>query len=287
MKRLIVNADDFGLHSAVNQGIIEGYHNGCIRSTSLVVAGMAAEEAVTLAHDNPGLGVGVHLTLVAERPVLSPKRIPSLIGENGYLLPDHVAFIRRYISGRICKEELRAECEAQILLAHRFGIRPTHLDSHQHLHVLPGVVKIIVDLAKKYNFSRIRLPAEACSFYGDYPASAGRYIAKCGLTMCARMAQKAIRSAGIGTPDHFFGMLAGGHLYKQHFLSILRLLPNGVSEIMVHPGKNNRILDDIYHWGYHWEEELDSVTSAETMEFIRNQHIDLISYRELTDGEIL
>lgn len=287
MKWLIVNADDFGLHSAVNQGIIEGYHKGCLRSTSLIVAGMAAEEAVALAHDNPGLGVGVHLTLVAERPVLPPERIPSLIGTNGYLLPDHVAFIRRYVSGGICKDELRAECEAQILLAQKFGICPTHLDSHQHLHVLPGVVKIIVDLAQKYNFSKVRLPAEPCFFRGGYPASAGRYIAKCGLTICARMAKKAMYGVGIKVPDYFFGMLAGGHLYKKHFLSILRALPDGVSEIMVHPGNNNCILNDIYHWGYHWEEELDSVTSAETMEFIRNQHIGLISYRELTDGEIL
>ncbi len=82
-------------------------------------------------------------------------------------------------------------------------------------------------------------------------------------------------------------MLAGGHLYKPYFLSILQALPDGVSEIMVHPGKDNRVLDEIYHWTYHWEEELASVTSAEAMKLIEERQIRLISYGEFLDGEIL
>ena len=287
MKCLIVNADDFGLHSAVNHGIIEGYEKGCIRSTSFVAAGAAAEEAAELARKHSGLGVGIHLTLVAERPVLPPSEVPSLLGENGRLLPDHMAFIRRYMTGGVRREELYAECEAQILRAREMGVRLSHIDSHQHLHVLPGVVKVVLSLAKKYGFTKMRLPAEPFLFTGGYPTSAGRYMAKCGLTSCARMAKSAIRSAGIVTPDSFFGMLAGGHLYTPHFLSILRALPDGVSEIMVHPGKDNRVLDDIYHWAYHWEEELASVTSAEAMKMIDERQIRLISYGELMDGEIL
>ncbi len=287
MKSLIVNADDFGLHSSVNHGIIEGYKNGCLRSTSFVAAGSAADEAAALSRENPGLGVGIHLTLVAERPVLPPEQIPSLIGENGYLLPDHTAFIRRYITGKIRSEELRAECEAQILRARELGLNLTHIDSHQHLHVLPGVTRIVIDLAHQYGFSKMRLPAEPFLFRGGYPGSAGRYVAKCGLTSCALIAKGSIRSNHILTPDSFFGMLAGGHLYQRHFAAILRALPDGVSEVMVHPGKDNRVLDNIYHWGYHWEEELASVTSEEAMEIIETQKIRLISYGELTNGEIL
>lgn len=287
MKRLIVNADDFGLHSAVNQGIIEGYEKGCIRSTSFVAAGAAAEEAAKLAKQRPGLGVGIHLTLVAERPVLSASQVPSLIGENGHLLPDHAAFIRRYATGGVRMEELYAECEAQILLAKKMGVCLTHIDSHQHLHVLPRVIQVVLSLAKKYGLTKMRLPAEPFLFTGGYPASAGRYVAKCGLTACACIAKSAIRHAGLITPDSFYGMLAGGHLYTQHFWSILRALPDGVSEIMVHPGVDNRVLDNIYHWAYHWEEELASVTSAEAMKIIEERQIRLISYEELRDGEVL
>ena len=158
---------------------------------------------------------------------------------------------------------------------------------HQHLHVLPGVISIVLALAKKYNLSKMRLPAEPLGFLGGYPSPVGRYIAKCGLTFCAWTAQNAIRCAGVSTPNHFFGMIAGGHLFEKHFLSILRALPDGVSEIMVHPGKDNSVLDNIYHWGYHWEEELASLTSLEAMQIIKQRQIDLISYRELSDGEIL
>ena len=121
MKWLIVNADDFGLHSAVNHGIIEGYEKGCIRSTSFIAAGAAAEEAAALAQKHPGLGVGIHLTLVAEHSVLPPSEVPSLIWKNGRFLPDHVAFIRRYMTGGVRREELYAECEAQILRAKKWG----------------------------------------------------------------------------------------------------------------------------------------------------------------------
>ena len=76
-------------------------------------------------------------------------------------------------------------------------------------------------------------------------------------------------------------------MFSPRFMAILRALPDGVSEIMVHPGKDNHVLDDIYHWAYHWEEELASVTSAEAMKMIEERQIRLISYEELTDGEIL
>ena len=287
MKHLIVNADDFGLHFAVNRGIIEGYRKGCIRSTSLIAAGAAAEEAAALARENPGLGVGLHLTLVAERPVLPPEKIPSLVDDDGRLLPDHTAFIRRYMAGGVCMEELHAECEAQILRARQMGVRLTHIDSHQHLHVLPGVSRLVLALAKEYGFSKMRFPAEAFLFKGGFPASVGRYIAKCGLTVCARMAKREMHQAGMATPDAFFGMLAGGNMLLAYFLAILRALPDGVSEIMVHPGTDNRVLEDIYHWHYHWEEELASVTSDEAQNYVETHGIRLISYEELTNGEIL
>ena len=287
MKRLIVNADDFGLHSAVNRGIIEGYRKGCIRSTSFVAAGAAAEEAAALARENPGLGVGLHLTLVAEWPVLPPEKIPSLVEADGRLLPDHTAFIRRYMTGGVRMGELRAECEAQILRARRMGVCLTHIDSHQHLHVLPGVSRLVLALAKEYGFSKMRFPGEAVLFKGGFPASVGRYVAKCGLTFCACMAKREMQQAGILTPDAFFGMLAGGNMFLDHFLAILRALPDGVSEIMVHPGTDNRVLDSIYHWRYHWEEELASVTSGEAQNYVETHGIRLISYGELTNGEIL
>lgn len=281
MKKLIVNADDFGLHTEVNRAIIQGYQKGCIRSTSLITTGSAVEEAVELAKANPGLGIGVHLTLVAEKPMLPPEKVPTLVGEDGKFLPDHVAFIKRYIAGGINKEELFAECEAQIANASDLGINITHLDSHQHLHVLPGMSRICLKLMGKYNIGKMRYPGEGFFFTGGYPTSIGRMIAKCGLTCCAIMAKNKAGWYKKKMPEHFFGMVAGGHNEEKYFLNILKALPEGVSEIMIHPGANDAALNQVYDWRYHWQDELNSVTSSEVMRYLQEHEIELISYRDL------
>lgn len=281
MKKLIVNADDFGLHTEVNRAVIQGYQKGCLRSTSLITTGSAVDEAVELAKENPGLGIGIHLTLVAERPMLPPEQVPTLVGDDGKFLPDHVAFIKRYVSGGIDREELFAECEAQIAKAMDLGINITHLDSHQHLHVLPGISKICLKLMGKYNISKMRYPGEAFFFTGGFPVGLGRRIAKCGLTVCADIAKGKAKWYNKKMPDYFFGMVAGGHNEEKYFLNILKSLPDGVSEIMIHPGANDMELGKCYDWQYHWQDELNSVTSQEVMKYITEHDISLISYADL------
>ena len=282
MKRLIVNADDFGLHTEVNRAIIKGYQQGCLRSTSLMPTGRAAEEAAELACENPGLGVAVHITLVAEKPVLPPEKVPTLVGPDGYFFPDHIAFIRQFAAGRIRLAELRAECEAQISRVEQLGVTISHLDSHQHLHVLPKIIDLCLALMKEHGIQKMRLPAEDYLFSGGYPAPPARKIAKCGLTACARLAARKARKAGVLMPETFFGMLAGGHMEQKYFSAILHALPDGVSEIMVHPGADNKILGGFYDWQYHWEQEFSSVTSEETMQYLASQPIELISFKELS-----
>lgn len=281
MKKLIVNADDFGLHTEVNKAIIKGYQKGCIRSTSLIPTGAAVDEAVQLALENPGLGVGVHLTLVAERPVLPVDKVRTLVGEDGKFLPDHVAFIKKYVTGGIDEAELLAECDAQIAKATGLGLEITHLDSHQHLHVLPGLSKICLKLMGKYNISKMRFPGESFIFTGGYPTPIARMIAKCGLTVCSMMARSKAKAYNKIMPEHFFGMVAGGHNEEKYFLQIVKSLPEGVSEIMIHPGADDKVLGKVYDWQYHWEDELQSVTSSEVMRYLTERGIKLISYRDL------
>lgn len=281
MKKLIVNADDFGLHTEVNKAIIRGFQQGCIRSTSLITTGSAVDEAVELAKENPGLGVGVHLTLVAERPVLPPEKIPTLMGDDGKFLPSHVEFIKRYVSGGINEEELYSECEAQILKATSLGLFMTHLDSHQHLHVLPGLTKMCLKLMGKYNISKMRFPGEDFSFTGGFPVSLFRMVSKWGLTVCSTIARKDAKKFNKRMPEHFFGMVAGGHNEEKYFMNILEELPEGVSEIMIHPGADDNKLSQVYDWQYHWEDELKSVTSPAVMRYLSTHKIKLISYRDL------
>ena len=157
---VIISADDFGLAPAINEGVLLAHRRGCLTSASLSVAGPAAAEAARVAGECPDLGVGLHLTLIDERPVLPPEAIPSLAGRNGRLPPDALGFAGRWFGGRIRRRDLRQEVRAQIARLLELGIRPTHLDSHQHLHVLPGVLEIVMQEMTRAGLARMRNPLE-------------------------------------------------------------------------------------------------------------------------------
>lgn len=283
MKKLIINADDFGLHKNVNGGIINGYQEGCITSTSIMPGGRAFEQAVSLAAGCPELGVGVHLTLVAEKTVVDPSKVKTLVDSYGLLPAGYSEFMNKYILGKLDFSEIKTELDAQIAKVFKTGIKITHLDSHQHLHVLPGILDIVIDLSRKYNISALRIPCEPHFFIGGYPAKFGRMVSRMGLSYLAQRAKIKARKQGLITPDHFFGMLAGGNMRQDYLLNIVDNLPEGVSEIMVHPGNDDIELGKSFTWQYHWQQELTAVKSLELKTHLADNKIKLISFRELAN----
>lgn len=281
MKKLIVNADDFGLHNCVNQAIIKGHLEGCITSTSLMPTGMAFEDAVNLTAHAPTLGVGVHLTLVAEKPLLDCEKVKSLVDSNGYFSKEYMSFIGKLFLGKIDLREVYLELSAQIERVHQSGINITHIDSHQHLHVLPGIIDIAVDLAKKYGIKAIRIPAEPYCFTGGYKTDIKRFIGKCGLTFLAERTRAIARQNNLMFTQNFFGMLAGGNMSKVYFSNIIDALPAGISEIMIHPGADSEILQRQFGWNYLWESELNAVMEKDIIEKINHNTIDLCSFGAL------
>lgn len=279
MKRLIVNADDFGLHTQINKGIIKGYREGFITSTSIMPSAPAYEEAVALAKAEPGLGIGIHLTLVGGvAPVLPVNKVRSLVDDDGVFLPDYGAFAKRYYTGGVAASELEAELRAQLERAMSAGINITHIDSHQHLHVLPLLNKLVLKLSSEYNIRRMRIPCEPYFFKGGFEAGLGRMIGKCGLSFCASLAAMGAKANGISYPDSFFGMLAGGNLNEVLIANILRSLPDGTSEIMTHPGLYKRELDKVFSWNYHWEDELQAFLSEKNKAILKQEQIALINF---------
>lgn len=282
-RQLIVNADDFGLHPLVNAGILEGHQHGCISSTSLMASGGAFLEAVSLAKQTPTLGVGIHLTLVgAERTVCLPESVPTLVNEQGELAKSYGQFLPRYVSGHIRLTEIRRELTAQIEKVLKTGLTITHLDSHQHMHVVPGIDDIVIELAKNYHISAVRIPAEPYFFVGGFPGTLPRFIGRGGLTFLAKKARRKFERAGLRTTDQFYGMLAGGTMFPEYFSKIISKLPVGSSEIMVHPGKESQVLSAHYPWCYHWQDELTAVMQPAVKEEMLRQSIELISFKELS-----
>ena len=282
MKQLIVNADDFGLHPLINAGIIKGHQEGFITSTSLMPSAPCWQEAVRLAKENPRLGIGVHLTLVGGVPSVLPKeQVSSLLDDDGLFLPDYVTFAKRYYSGAVKKAELEAELRAQLERALSCGVNITHIDSHQHTHVLPGINSLVLKLSNEYNIIRVRIPKEGYLFTGGFQTGVGRLIGRSGLSFCADMAALRADSLGLRHPQHFYGMLAGGHLNAQLIANILRQLPEGVSEIMTHPGLDSAALGKAFSWQYHWREELDAYLDAGNKELLRELGIEPVSFAAL------
>ncbi len=281
MRRLIVNADDFGLHSAVNQGIQAAHTDGIVSSASLMAGGAAFDEAVRIAKQCPQLGVGVHLTLVGARPVLPATEAPSLVEATGAFYGSYPVFLKRFLSGKIRLAEVERELAAQIEQVRLAGIQPSHLDSHQHLHVLPGIGGIVLDLARRFSIQAIRIPAEPVAFIGATPPAFGRLVGRGGLTMLANLFRQHAAAAGIRTTDHFFGMLAGGQLTESALMAILQQLPAGDTEVMTHPGLADPSLAALYPWGYQWDVERQACAAATVRQLVADRQIRLISFREL------
>ena len=283
MKYLIINADDFGLHKYINKGIIKGFQEGCITSTSLMCSAPAFDDAVKLAKSNPTLGIGIHLTLVGGvKPLLAPEKVSSLLDNNGFFPLDYLQFIKKFVAGKVCKEEIKDELSAQIEKGLSTGLKITHFDSHQHLHVLPGLIDIVIELCKKYDIDRVRVPAESITWTGGYNADWGRLIGRLGLTLCSELARIKLKKAGILFPNHFFGMLAGGNLNTCLVETIIENLPDGYTEIMTHPGMHDGELSNLYTWGYHWEDELAAFVALQTIEKIKSKRISLINFGGLS-----
>lgn len=261
MKRMIVNADDFGRHALINRAVECGVQSGVLRSATVMAGGAAFDDAAELARRTPALGVGVHLTLVNGNPVLPAAEIPSLVTEEGVFYDNHTLFAVRLLRGQINLDEVRAELAAQLRRVEAAGIRPTHADSHQHMHVLPGVIDVVLDLCAAAGIPAMRAP-RAPLFAGHF-GGIGQLVGRAGLSVLARRAAAKARRRGIHTPDRFAGIVAGEAVDTAALRGIAASLGEGTTEVMVHPGTNNAVLIPDCRWDHDFEAELHAVCAPE------------------------
>jgi hopanoid biosynthesis associated protein HpnK len=239
----IINADDFGLSPGVNRGIVEAFRNGVLTSTTMLVNLGSFTEAAELARAHPGLGVGIHLSLLWGRPVSSPAEVPTLVGRDGAFPRDLATLARRYFTGRLAGDDVRRELRAQVRAFLAAGLTPTHLDTHKHAHCLPRVLDAILEIAGEFGIRKVRLPAErplgVAGLDGDgrkfrpgLAATAKRRLVR----LLCRGARAKLERAGLRTTDHFLGIDYARQLDAGTLLLILTNLRPGVTEIMCHPG---------------------------------------------------
>ena len=242
-KILIINADDFGYTRGVNRAIIECSIRGPVRSTSLMANGPAFDAAVRLLKEQEGLGAGVHLTLTELKPVLDPERLPGLAGPDG-LLPAGLGALVASLSKRDARRSMARELYAQVARVVDHGIKPTHLDSHKHVHLLPPVMECVADIARTFSIRWVRNPFEHPSsrtLYRELGRDGRRpFMIQYSKAMLGRMFrpcfESAVKRAGLRAPGRFFGVSFTGLMNRGIIEKLLGNLPFGVNELMVHPG---------------------------------------------------
>lgn len=275
---LVVNADDLGLHPDINRGIERAHTEGIVKSASLSAVGDSFDDAIELCRRNPELDVGVHLTLVEERPLTDPERLGRLVTAGGRFLSGYAALVPRMISGAVSKEAVRRELTAQVERVIAAGIRPSHLDGHQHVHLLPRVWPVVTELARRHSIPWIRVPRFR-------PAGAGSpslvvTALRCGMNVLQRRRR---RELSIGrSPDATPALGFAGHLTADRILRDLDLIPAGlVSELVTHPGVQSPELEASYRWGFDWDGETAALTDPTLRASLEAAGFRLTTFAEL------
>jgi hopanoid biosynthesis associated protein HpnK len=285
VRRLIVNADDFGLTSGVNRAIIEGNRSGIVTSATLMANAKASDAAIDLAKAQSSLKTGCHVVLIDGVPVTA--NLPSLTDGPSRFRSSLKQFATAAIRKQIDAEEIQREVEAQIRRIQSRGITLTHLDSHKHTHMFPHILRPLLRAAKACGIRAIRNPFEPlrCWPAGMVLGTPGLWLRSAGVMafqMFAAEFHRALKDEGIVSTDGTVGIAVTGMLDQQKLLQILEALPDGTWELVCHPGYSD---SDLQAAGTRLtqsrEIELSALTSAETKRALARRQIELISYADL------
>lgn len=270
-RRLIVNADDFGRSSSINEAVIRAHREGILTTASLMANEPASEEAVSLARQNPTLGVGLHLTLLCGHSALPPNDIPGLVNSAGEFPCNPAAASFRYFFLRSLRDQLRREIHAQFQKFRAARLPLDHVNGHLHLHLHPTIFRILMaDAAQlgikhlRFTFDPFRLNLHLASGHLAYRALHAAIFHP----LSAR-ARPALSRLGIRHTSAVFGLLQSAHVDEAYVSRLLPLLPAGDSELYSHPS-----LDE-------FRNEFDALISPRVRELVQKLGIKLIRYQDL------
>jgi hopanoid biosynthesis associated protein HpnK len=287
MKRLIINADDFGFTSGVNKGIVQSYKQGIVTSTTIMANGQAFDEAVELARDNPGLGVGCHLSIVGGHPVAAETQIKSLLEADGSLPATLTKLALKLTRRSVPLEQIVIEFRAQLERITRRGIKLTHVDTHKHSHTHPQVMKALAVAAGEFGIRCVRNPFEQIFANMSLTGYASwSFMKQSALSAAIRPGaiqfKKVIRKAGFETPNRFFGVKLTGMIDSMAIRSILEAPWEGTAELMCHPGLHDDELEQARtRLKRERERELEALCDP-SLRLIAERHgVELIDYRGL------
>jgi len=285
VRRLVVNADDLGYTSGINQAIVKSHTDGIVTSATLMANGPAFCEVNELAKQLPSLSIGCHIVLIDGDPVLPAARIPSLTQSGQF--PDSLkSFASRALVGRLDSTEIAAEAKAQVQKVQAEGVCLSHFDTHKHTHIFPQVLRPLLLAAAGCGIRAVRNP-----FGPPFPLPElvkrpnlwTRWAEVRALRSCfSGKFRQAVQQEGFVTPDGTLGIEVTGTLDETLFTTIASNVPEGTWEFVCHPGYNDSDLQSAKtRLRESREAELRVLTSQRAREILAQQRIELISYQDL------
>jgi len=272
---LIVNADDFGLTTAVSAGILRAHRDGVVTSTSVLALAPGFRTSARQLRDEPRLGVGAHLAAVGEdRPLLPAREIPTLVDRRGRLPTSWRALLPRLAAKRIDPADIAREFAAQLEAVRGEGVIVDHLDTHQHVHLFPGVREIVLDLAVSSGVPAVRVTRSASR------GPVGQVVRR-----LARRLEADAQADGLAFPVDAAGLDEAGALDEATAIAALeRLAASGAPavELSSHPGAHEDGDRARYDWNYRWGDELDALCSPAV-----RATIDRLGFRLGTYGDLV
>lgn len=279
---VIVNVDDLGLHPAVRRAVAGLSERGIVTSSTLLANGPDLEASAGIG----GVGLGVHMNVLRGRPVLQPRLVSSLVGEDDLFLGDYGRLFARYLAGRVDLRQVEAEWAAQIERILDLGVRPTHLDSEKHIHAWPGMMLVACRLASRYGIRWVRRPRECGSLLRlDKGGLRTKFLNVCSLL------QK--RPSEVAWPDRLWGIAdQGERLLPDAFKAYMAGSGDRVVEICCHPG--DPLPDDpplprefgAMRVGAQWRIEYDRLADARWSDVLRELDARLVHYGQIRPEDV-
>jgi hopanoid biosynthesis associated protein HpnK len=275
-RRLIVNADDFGVDVAVNEAIELAFTNGILTCASLMMGEKATADAVARARRLKGLAVGLHITLADGAPVCSPALVSGLVGRDGRFRDDLVGAGIRWFFNPLIRLQLAREINAQFQAFIATGLVMDHVTVHKHLHLHPTVANMIIGIGRRYGLLALRIPDEPRDVL--VRAEPGHPIPRSYFGLILPWMRRRARRAKLVAADHVFGLAWSGSMTESRLLALIPHLPSGLSELYTHPATRDG--PDMPHSapGYRYREELTALMSPKVRQALINNNVILTRY---------
>lgn len=282
MKGLIVTADDFGAAREVNDAVETAHLSGVLTAASLMVAGPQAADAVARARRMPSLRVGLHLVLVEGRPVLPAASLPDLVDTSGYFRNDMARAGTTMFFNPRARAQLQAEIEAQFEAFRATGLSLDHCNAHKHFHLHPTIGNLMVHIGRRFGLRAARVPLEPRDILTKIEPGTKR-SSEWLTAPFARRLRRRLRDSGVLTPDHVFGLRWSGHMTKDRLLSLIRNVPEGLSEIYLHPATRGEFEGSAPSYCY--AEEFAALTSPEVIAAARDPSLKLGGFADFLKSD--